>query len=63
MNANNIAIQARARVIYHEMFHDTMSRDALDLASRITDVDTLEEYREELSAGEFDAIEAAISKR
>lgn len=57
MNQKQIAAVAEH---YHEMFWDDLSQEVIDLLPDIDDEHDLEMYREDISAGAFDAIEAVL---
>lgn len=68
--SNRQAIRARAAAIYENWFADDMSSEAMAVINEVgsattqdAQLDVIEKYRDDvLSAGEFDAIEAAILK-
>jgi len=49
-----------ANTHYCSMFGNPMSHETQDILREVSDVDELEEQREELSNGEFDAAEAIL---
>ena len=48
------------QIHYESMFGDVMSDESVEILRNVTDIRELEDVRELLSAGEFDAAEAII---
>jgi hypothetical protein len=55
-----MSIANEARKTYRDWFCDGMSERGIEVAHEVTNLNDLEFYREQISAGEFDAIESAI---
>jgi hypothetical protein len=56
----NVTTVNEARRTYRKWFGDGMSERGIEAAREVRNLTDLEYYRDEISAGEFDAIESAI---
>jgi hypothetical protein len=56
----NIRSVNEAKRIYEDWFASTMSKEAIHVAMDVTKLAQLETFRETISAGEYDAIEAEL---